>query len=292
MIDVIEGREFPRSEEAECLLCDERRPSRKFSVRFGMQAMIAECAECRIAYQTPRPSPEASLAYMNWRWRSPGPYVADRTNQLERAARQVEYVKQQTTKPLRLLDFGAGAGSFVRTARDQGWDVDGIEQSISARERAMAFYGVELRTDFSEKPYDAATLWDVIEHLRDPISILRMIGEHLRPGGLIFIETGNFENWRRLADEDAWNLYLFDHQYYFTPSSLQAVLARSGFSDFRLLNTNRCRPSLNPKILLRHPSRSMRQWIQWRKAITQWPDHGDINVMIAVGFKQQQRIPI
>jgi len=282
MVDVIEGKRFPRSEEVGCYLCGKTRQSRRIPVRFGMHAMVAECPDCRMAFQTPRTSPEASLAYMNWRWRSTDDYVGNPTRQMRRAMRQIVYVKQYIDRPRRLVDFGAGAGSFVRAALDQGWDAMGIEQSDSARARAKEFHNVELLKEFGKESYDVATMWDVIEHLRDPASVLRTIGEHLTENGLIFIETGNFENWRRVVDEDRWGLYRFDHQFYFSPSSLKQVLHRAGFKGFCLLNCNRAHP-FHPKRVFRRPLHSVLSWLECR---AKWPEHGDINVMVAVGRRE------
>src|SRR5438874_6485518 len=115
-VDIIEGQRFPRSAGVKCYLCGRPRESRRIAVSLGMHAMVAECPDCRIAFQSPRPSPEASLAYMNWRWRSTDNYVANRASQMQRAMEQIAYVKQFIDRPIRLLDFGAGSGSFVRAA--------------------------------------------------------------------------------------------------------------------------------------------------------------------------------
>lgn len=284
IVDVIEGQRFSRSEEVGCYICGKTRESRKIRVRFGMYAMVAECPDCGLAFQTPRPSPEASLAYMNWRWRSSDNYVGNPVSQMRRALQQVAYVRQCVQKPTRLLDFGAGAGAFVRAAIDNGWEATGVEQSDAARARAKEFYGVALMPELGEERYDVVTMWDVIEHLRDPGGILRAIGEHLTEGGLVFIETGNWQNWQRIAEKDNWGLYLFDHQFYFTPSSLRRVLTISGYNDFSLLNFNRVHP-FHLKRIIRHPFHMIASWREWRKAKTKWPAHGDINVMVVVGRK-------
>jgi SAM-dependent methyltransferase len=289
IVDVIEGQTFPRSEEVGCPICGRHFESRRIPVRYAMFAMVAECADCRIAFQSPRPSVEASLAYMNWRWRSADAYVADPERQMKRARKQVAHVRKHLKRsgmnqPVRLADFGAGAGSFVRAALDQGWQATGIEQSDSASARAREFYGVELRKDWAGEQYDVVTMWDVIEHLRDLEGTLRKIGEHLVDGGLLFIETGNFESWRRLAEADAWSLYLLDHQFYFTPSSLSQVLQITGYGNFCLLRVGRSWP--NPKGFLRNPIRAARSWMAWASAKARWPRHGDINVMVAVARKK------
>ena len=57
-----------------------------------------------------------------------------------------------------------------------------------------------------------------------------MLRSRLASGGRIFVETGNYESWLRLLKGDAWSLYLFDHQYYFTPASPETLLSRVGFN--------------------------------------------------------------
>ncbi|MBP7051911.1 MAG: class I SAM-dependent methyltransferase [Phycisphaerae bacterium] len=286
VVDVIEGQAFPRSEEVGCPICGERRPSRRVAVRYGQVAMVAECPDCRIEFQTPRPSAEASLAYMNWRWRCSDAYVGNAGSQSRRARRQVCYVEKCAGRPARLVDFGAGAGSFVRAALDRGWDATGIETSDSAIARAREFHRVELHKEFPDERYDVATLWDVIEHLRDLQGTLRTVAEHLVDGGMLFIETGNVEHWLRSVEKDRWPLYLLDHQFYFSPSSLEQVLRRAGYDGFRLLRVNHSYPSLSPKRLVQHPLRAVRSWRAWAQARAKWPAHGDIDLMVAVARKK------
>lgn len=284
--DIIEGRRFLRGAgEANCYLCGKRKESRRIPVRFGQNVIVAKCSDCRIAFQSPMPSPEASSAYMNWRWRSTDVYVRDRASQMQRAMKQVSIIKRFINRPIRLVDFGAGSGSFVRAALDQGWAAIGIELSISARSLAREFYNVELRGEMAEGQYDVITLWDVVEHLRDPRGILTMLGRYLTKDGIIFIETGNFENWRRIAEKDKWGLYLFDHQFYFSPSSLKQVLRDSGFKKFYLLDCHHSHPTIRIRKFLRQPLRFISSWFWWIWAKAKWPKHGDINVMLVVGRK-------
>src|ERR1700720_4024976 len=135
-IDVIEGVSYRRGELLGCLLCGKPHPPPTISVKFGMKVMVAECSECRIAYQTPQPALEASLAYMEMRWRSHDDYVANREQQRTRAQKQLALVGGIVAPGSRLLDFGAGTGTFVRVACEGGWDAVGVERSEVAMERA------------------------------------------------------------------------------------------------------------------------------------------------------------
>lgn len=273
--DIIEGRHFSREAPIPCPLCGTAGGGpRVIPVLFGMRASVAECARCRIAYQTPRPSPAASLAYMDWRWRSTDDYVGNRAAQAERARKQLNIVKQHTGACRRIVDFGAGAGAFVRTALEDGRDAVGVERSEAARMRAREFHGVDLFEKFPAGGCDVITLWDVVEHLRDPVATLTEIATHLTEEGLLFVETGNLESWRRVGEGDRWGLYLFDHQFYFSPSALRGVLVAAGFSGFQLLDVNQEQRPHAPD-----------EASAWDDAMARWPTHGNINVMVAIARK-------
>lgn len=288
IVDVVDGRSYPRHQHCGCPFCGTRVAPRQLVATFGMVASVAECKDCHVAWQTPRPDAAASLAYMNWRWRGLGErdrYVEDTANQLGRARVQLGHLERFGPPRGRLLDFGAGSGAFVRAARDAGWDAEGVEQSESARRRAREAYGVELHAVPGESRFDVITLWDVVEHLREPEAMLREITRALAPAGVLFVETGNWENWRRVAEGDRWGLYLFDHHFYFSPPSLAAMLARCGLGGFQLLDVNRRRPRLSllhPKRVRRDPGLFWRSWREWRQARRSWPAHGDIDVMVCL----------
>lgn len=280
IIDVIGNQAFRRTDWVGCPICHNCHQPRQIAVKFAMTISIAECAECRIAYQTPQPSTEASHAYMNMRWSSSQTYVADRSSQLRRAGKQLQLVNRFCKPPSRVLDFGAGSGAFVHIARQAGFSVTGVETSDTAIARAREFYGVEFAKGVDGSTFDVVTLWDVVEHLRDPVGTLDMLRKHMNPGGRIFLETGNFENWTRLASGDSWGLYLFDHEYYFTPASLEVILNRAGYKDFRLLPTGRKLPP-SPFAMFTSPAQTLGAWRHWAYAKRMWPRHGDINVIVA-----------
>jgi len=282
--DQIEGVSYPREKEINCPLCDTYNPSQNIHARFGMQAMIAECQACRVAYQSPRPSPDASAAYMNWRWQSSDTYVASKPNQLLRAQNQLKIINQQFSHPGRLLDFGSGSGSFVFTACQHGWDAVGVEISMAARQRAKLYYDVDLLEVIPDIRFDAVTLWDVVEHLPDPVSTLHNLWDRLAPGCKIFLETSNYESWLRLAEKERWGLFLLDHQFYFSPVSLRITLEKAGYSGFQMLKCNRIHP-WTPRFMARRPDLIFSSWKYWWETKKRWPDHGNIHILLATANK-------
>ena len=78
--------------------------------------------------------------------------------------------------------------------------------------------------------FDAITLWDVLEHMADPIAVLKKAARLLRPGGILALNVPNIESLIAKLMGSRWPLLLTEHLYYFSPSSLRLLLERSGFS--------------------------------------------------------------
>jgi ubiquinone/menaquinone biosynthesis C-methylase UbiE len=90
----------------------------------------------------------------------------------------------------RLLDIGAGRGSFVLEAKHQGWDAVALDIQTEApavwRPAGVAgVIGDGSRTPFKERTFEAVRLKEVLEHIQDPLAMVREVGRILRPGGLI-----------------------------------------------------------------------------------------------------------
>ena len=134
-----------------------------------------------------------------------------------------------------LLDVGCGNGRFLILAQEMGWNVEGIDfdsQAVeTARQRGLAVQlgGVEGLSNEQEK-YDVITLSHVIEHIPDPLNLLRDIYRLLKLGGRLWLETPNIislgharfgANWRGLEPPR--------HLVLFTPDSLCQALKQVGF---------------------------------------------------------------
>jgi 2-polyprenyl-3-methyl-5-hydroxy-6-metoxy-1,4-benzoquinol methylase len=91
---------------------------------------------------------------------------------------------------------GCAYGDFLRLAQDYGFDVSGVEIQDSlaeaARQRGFVVYGDTLeKLMLPRESFDAVTLWDVVEHVGDPRSLLAEAACLLKPGGVLLVHTGN-----------------------------------------------------------------------------------------------------
>lgn len=139
----------------------------------------------------------------------------------------------------RILDLGCARGDFLDYASARGFAVAGIDLNPqlaeAARLRGFAVQTGDLRDLALEPTYDAVTLWDVIEHVDDPVSVLAACRRALKPGGLVFFHTGNARFQipkarllRRLRPGGGPFLIPYQHLSHFDPDSARAALARAG----------------------------------------------------------------
>lgn len=131
----------------------------------------------------------------------------------------------------RWLDFGCGNGGLVRYVRQHvGCDIAGYDSGWAAS-RAKQL-GVQILDEAElasrEGTYDLVTAMEVIEHVPDPLDVLRQIRRLLRPGGTLLLTTGNAKpfrdnllNWRYLRPDI--------HVSYFEPETVERAMKIAGF---------------------------------------------------------------
>jgi len=166
------------------------------------------------------------------------------------ARRRVERLQQltgATGNTLRLLDVGCSSGAFLEAARDMNLPARGVEPAPSAAASARA-KGLDVVTGtldsagFEPDSFDAVTLFEVIEHLQDPLSLARDVFRVLRPGGIWLIGTANAASWTATLMGARWQYLNIEshggHVSFFSPRSIAVLAARSGFSVERIDTRN------------------------------------------------------
>ena len=136
----------------------------------------------------------------------------------------------------RVLDLGAGYGFFLEAAERAGYRADGMEISAHAVEQArrriqgqVAQQGAEEPFPFPDGEFDAVTLLDVIEHLRDYGAALASCRRVLKSGGKLFVITLNAHSLARPLLGKRWAWYQDPtHIHMFTPRMLREGLIQAG----------------------------------------------------------------
>ena len=205
---------------------------------------VVRCGACGLVYVTPRLRPEILLrVYDGSYWKSESPstrgyadYAGDAPLYLKTFEKRMGLVEHYVAGPGRALDVGCAAGFFLKVLRDRGWEADGVELSPDIATHAREAYGFphvhvgELDTaPFPEASYDLVTLWDLVEHVPDPVALLRRAVRFLREGGHLVVETQNVASlFARLLGQ-RWQHYKhLEHLYHFQPDTLARLLRQAG----------------------------------------------------------------
>jgi 2-polyprenyl-3-methyl-5-hydroxy-6-metoxy-1,4-benzoquinol methylase len=134
----------------------------------------------------------------------------------------------------RLLDIGFGDAGFLENAHAAGWSVVGtdMDPTVVQNARARGFDARLGTVDVVRGPFDAITMSHVIEHLHDPVAVLRTCYELLSPGGTLWVETPNIDaNGRRRLGSDWRGLEPPRHLVLFSRASLMQIVRGIGFTD-------------------------------------------------------------
>lgn len=145
----------------------------------------------------------------------------------------------------RLLDVGFGTGSNLRRMQELGWQVEGVDVDENAVRNARAkglrvHLGSVAEQKFPDNTFEAVTMSHVIEHVPNPIGLLRECYRILKPGGRLLVVTPNASSWGHRLYADAWlGLEPPRHLHIFSGAPLRATLMAAGFGKIHLSTTIR-----------------------------------------------------
>jgi 2-polyprenyl-3-methyl-5-hydroxy-6-metoxy-1,4-benzoquinol methylase len=237
-------------ERVACTHCGSNVAQRLFTEQYQLAGKsidlgINRCRRCELIYVSPRLTPEATrLVYEldaadtishNYCWDG------------DASESRFDGLLDRLTKlgsNGRLLDVGCGGGHFLRAAKRRGiWDVIGLEPIEKAAIQAARYAGCDVRkttvddAEFPAASFDVISLLGVLEHVHEPLAVLRSARSLLRADGLLAIYVPNYL-YLRLKDTGLvcyartrhWSrLHPQEHLHQFTPRTLAQVLRTSGF---------------------------------------------------------------
>jgi len=143
----------------------------------------------------------------------------------------------------KLLDVGCSSGAFLLAAHEIGLDAEGVEISPEAADAARragfrVFTGLLEDAAYPDASFDAVTLIELLEHLREPRALLAECRRILRPGGVVLATTPNGASWTARAMGASWDVFSLSgmggHVSFFNPGSLRLLADRAGFEVARL----------------------------------------------------------
>jgi 2-polyprenyl-3-methyl-5-hydroxy-6-metoxy-1,4-benzoquinol methylase len=216
------------------------------------QVTLHCCSDCHALTALPRPTQQALAGYHDSDAYFDHPYFQQRRGDVERSEQRCRDVLRLVTQACpsfspagrRHLDVGCDTGLFLETfARCYGMQPVGID--ITARAVALArARGIQAHhgnlAQLDEREFALITLIDVIEHVADPVQLLREVKTRLQHGGVCYVETPNVRSTiygaGRLVSNltggrPAWlceRLFLPEHVQYLSAEGLTLAATAAG----------------------------------------------------------------
>jgi SAM-dependent methyltransferase len=228
---------------APCRICASHRTQERTLVRRGdgKQLPIVVCDECGYGHRNEQRSFTDHLhlqeAYFDAQ-AAPPPGVPKWP---QRSALLAARVNRMFPRPGRLLDIGCGPGEWMASLGALGWELHGIEVAPVVAEIARKFTGGQVFCGPFEKyqapvdGFDLIAALALIEHLLEPRELVEWAYQHLRPGGVFMVMTGDRASRHGREAGDQWPYYwIEEHFSYFSGESLRRLYQQAGFVEIRL----------------------------------------------------------
>jgi SAM-dependent methyltransferase len=187
---------------------------------------IMRCLGCRFGFLAQRPNEDAlAKLYSN---------LDDRVYEGESKGRRLTAlghykIVSQLIKTGRILDVGCASGNFLQVCFERGWEIVGIEpaEGFCAKAKAMLGEGGKIicatlqQASLPKGSFDVVTLWDVLEHVSEPVEFLASCASLLRPSGFVFANVPDLDSAQARVLGSKWPLLLPEHFNYFNKGSLK-----------------------------------------------------------------------
>jgi 2-polyprenyl-3-methyl-5-hydroxy-6-metoxy-1,4-benzoquinol methylase len=157
----------------------------------------------------------------------------------------------------RLLDIGCALGYSVEEALARGYDAQGVEPAPSAAAHAARRLpgritaGTLESARFPGGRFDVVTLIDVIEHVADPLALLRELARVTAPGGRLALTTPDLSSLSARAMGNRWPYLIPEHLGYFGRETLARALGAAGWRLRRIGPLRKCLRAAYVRAILR-----------------------------------------
>lgn len=224
------------TENDPCLLCGAQAWRTLLSLG---EHRVTVCDRCGLGRTAPFPD-AAGIAAVNTATYSLQKRLAiyrSRSRELSaRYRRQLREIARVSGRaPGRILDIGCNTGAFLSVARQLGHEAYGVEMAEEAARYAQRQPGLRVHhgtleaARYPERSFDVATLWDVIEHVPDPLALLAEARRVLKDDGLLVVQSPNMASAMAAVAGARWGWWTVpDHLYHFTPATMRRLVQAAG----------------------------------------------------------------
>lgn len=205
---------------------------------------VVQCKSCGLVYVNPRPENETLKHLYDEYHQRNGKVVSDWAKLMGKNFKEILlFLNKSLPGKGKLLDIGCGYGHFIEIMKRQGWSVYGIDLShkvlLYAKEKGLDVLETSIDdVSFPDEYFDVVTAFYVLEHVTNPLQVLKNIYKMLKPCGILVLRVPHttpiirFLSFFRIKN----NLYDIPyHLFDYSPQTITHLLKKSGFSTVRVI---------------------------------------------------------
>lgn len=147
--------------------------------------------------------------------------------------------------PGKILDIGCGLGLFLYVAKKRDWETSGVEISkfvsnFAKNKLKLNVINSDNLDAFQDNFFDVIMVNHVLEHIENPLLILKQIKKKLNINGILFIGVPNINGiYLRFQKENWPSLQPSTHIFQFTPKTIKLLLKKVSFKPIKFITINR-----------------------------------------------------
>jgi SAM-dependent methyltransferase len=194
---------------------------------------LVKCKTCGLVRSDPV-APSDTLAELYRQ--SAFTYAQEVTNLRKTYGRSLARLKALGAHKNTLLEVGCGNGFFLEEALKQGYvHVLGVEPSQEAVEQASPVIRPSILCTvmqpglFERAQIDVICLFQVLDHIADPKSLISECFKVLKPGGLILCINHDITSWSARFLKERSPIIDVEHTYLYSPTTLSRLYEAQGF---------------------------------------------------------------
>ena len=228
-----------------CYLCQgENINIIRTKLRHDVQRNVLRCGNCDLVFLEPKKENLGEFYGKDYR-KTYSPKISGSVGSkqifdlyLPYQEARIEKLKHILRPDMKVLDIGCSAGHFLHTLKKHVGECVGLEYNEEDAEFVESELGFKVyqtpieQTDLPHHHFDLITLFQTLEHIDDPLAVLKNVAEYLKPDGYICIEVPNIDEallsvYQLDSFADFW--YREPHLFNYSPQTLTKMMKAAGF---------------------------------------------------------------
>lgn len=241
-----------------CPVCNANRSRRLFKIYYGSKKVLEllnitespeiflyKCDKCSHHFANPIVNPNLLNKYyteINSEYYNISDSINYDSNELKGEHDLIVRKIEEIIDHGNVIEIGCGFGFLLEKFDSGRWNRFGVEPSpyaytiLGKKKMFSTFNGYFTDCTFGSTKFDVVLLFDVIEHLPNPNSLIELLKNRITPNGIIVIGTGNIGSINAIIGGSRWNYFSsFEHISFYSVKSIENLLNPYNLSIYKVI---------------------------------------------------------